>query len=321
VRDNPLQFAVVREDPLLDAEVLQRHGCRRALLIASGGCTALALAGLVPDLELTLLDPNPAQLAHVGRKLEVLLGSDEGERLRRFNVEDDDPEGLSECGNFEALFRGLRAFLHDFVWPRDAWRRAFLEPAAARALPEQVFAHPHWPVAFELFFSDALLHSLFGPAATQHAPPGSYPAYFRRLFERGLTRADAGSNPFLHHVFLGHYLGAAEALPQFLRRPPRAPRLSFHQGALDADVDLGGFGFVGLSNVMDWMAPEEADRLLGQVRDQLQPGSVVMWRQLNNTRDLQRLLEGRFTFDEGRQRRLHARDRSLFYSSIHVGAC
>ena len=68
MRDNPIQFAVVREDPRLDQEVFSRYPAKRPFLIASGGCTALTLQPLFPDAVFTLLDPNPAQLEHVRAK-------------------------------------------------------------------------------------------------------------------------------------------------------------------------------------------------------------------------------------------------------------
>ena len=111
MRDNPLQFAVVREDALVEVEVLRRHPCRRVLLIASGGCSALTLQSVLPELEITLLDPNAAQLDLVRAKLDALDALRAGDRLARFNVENDDPSGLCECGNFESLFRSLRTFL------------------------------------------------------------------------------------------------------------------------------------------------------------------------------------------------------------------
>ncbi|MHC4377285.1 MAG: DUF3419 family protein, partial [Planctomycetota bacterium] len=89
---NPLQFAVVREDPRVEFAVLERHPARRALLVASGGCTALALAARLPELELTLVDPNPAQLQWVERKVEGLASLHRAEGRRAFNVECDDPQ-------------------------------------------------------------------------------------------------------------------------------------------------------------------------------------------------------------------------------------
>jgi hypothetical protein len=127
---NRLQFAVTREDPNVELEVLARFPRSRLLLIASGGCTALTLRAVMPDAHITLVDANPEQLAHVDRKLAALRDLRGADRLRAFNVgAPSDPAGLSECGNFESLFRGLRGFVHDFVLPREAWLRFFGEGA------------------------------------------------------------------------------------------------------------------------------------------------------------------------------------------------
>lgn len=319
MQDNPIQFAVVREDPLLEARVLRRHPARRLLLIASGGCTALTLASVRPDLKITLLDPNPSQLDLVKRKIRSLANGDRLDRNRMFNVDNSDPGGLSECGNFESLFRGLRSFLAEFVLPSDEMRRLFCEPGALADVSERLFAHPYWPVAFDLFFAEPLLNTMFGPDATQYAEPDSYPAYFRGLFERGLTRGDAMDNRFLHHVLLGCYLDRPACLPEFLTDPPDRFAFGFHHGTIDEQVNLSDYDFIGLSNIMDWMAPTDVERLMGKVLAETGPGTVVMWRQLNNRRDLAAHLRPAFRFDAAWDRALWEQDRSLFYSSVHVG--
>ena len=44
-----------------------------------------------------------------------------------------------------------------------------------------------------------------------------------------------------------------------------------------------------------------------------------MWRQLNNTQDIERHFGAAFTFDAALGTALQARDQSLFYSSVHIG--
>jgi len=310
VRDNPIQFAVVREDPLVEEAVLRRANATRALLIASGGCTALSLASRLPDLEIALVDPNGAQLDHVRAKIAAL---DEPIDLRRFNVGDRDPRGLNACGNFESLFRTLREVVWDLVLPEEEWHAFFAQPEV-RTLA-QIFENRYWPVAFELAFADAFLHAMFGPAATQHAIPGSYPSYFRKLFERGLSASGAGDNYFLHHVFCGCYL--RRALPEYLSSPPRAPRFEMIHGTL-ADVrDLERFDLVSLSNITDWMSRDEIAALARTLRDRLRRSAKVLFRQLNNDSDLPALFPG-LRFDRAFGEQLLAADRSLFYSSIAV---
>lgn len=319
-RDNPVQFAVTREDPRLEASLLQETRAPRVLLVASGGCTALTLQSLHPDASLILVDPNAAQLDLVRQKVAALALAAEARRLR-FNIGADDPAGLSQCGNFESLFRGLRGFLWDFVAPPEEWRRllapdAPAEPARLARVTESRF----WPVAFGLFFADALLHGIFGPDATRHAEPGSYPAYFQRAFERGLARADAGRNYFLHHVLLGSYLEVAEALPVHLARPAATHRLEYVHGPIEAAADrMGEVDLINLSNIFDWSDEAYVAKTARLVAERLKPGAAVLFRQLNNRRDFRRHFGNAVRFDDARSAALLAADRSLFYSAMHVG--
>ena len=74
MRDNKVQFAVVREDLMVEAELVRLTNANNVLLIASGGCTALTLQALFPDLHITLFDFNSAQLERVREKMSALRG-------------------------------------------------------------------------------------------------------------------------------------------------------------------------------------------------------------------------------------------------------
>ena len=170
----------------------------------------------------------------------------------------------------------------------------------------------YWPAAFECAFNEPLLHAMFGPAATQHAPRGSYPAYFQRAFEQGLRRPDAQTNPFLQHVLLGKYL---EPLPYMTAQ--RVLDIELIEGTLADVPDLGRFDVVSISNILDWAADDLA-RQWSYLMAQLRPGALLLIRQLNNTRPLE-LLFPNFTFDGAWGAALLATDRSLFYQRIIVG--
>ncbi len=310
---NPVQFAVVREDPAVERALLG-PGAKAALLVASGGCTALTLGSERPDVRLTLVDPNPAQLGLVARKLEALRSHEPGSRGRAeaFGADRDDPASLSGCGNFESLFRGFRAVLDDLVLPYADRRRLLEESGDAAALT----GGRYWPVAFELFFSPALLEAMFGPDATQHAAPGSYPGYFRRVVERGLARPDARGNPWLHHVLLGHWLPGA--WPAFLERPcPPAPELV--QADLASGPHYGAFDLVSLSNVLDWTDERGIAAIAARLCAECRPGTRLVIRQLNNHAPVERRFEPAFAFDRAAGERLAAEDRSLFYERVVVG--
>ncbi len=310
---SPLQFAVVREDPRVEAALVDELRPRRVLLVGSGGCTALALRGWYPDLDITLIEPNPAQVTHIEAKLAALHDL----RPARFNVGDDSRAGLGECGNFERLFRVFRSVLDEFVLPPAERARRL---ADARAAWVDVCAHPYWPVAFELAFADPMLRTMFGPDAVQHAPRGSYPGYFRARIEAGLAADDRTLNPWLHHVLLGRYRDDPAAWPPFLRQPPRDLR-SFPvvRTTLQAAPSFAPYDLVQISNVLDWMGDADCRRLTARLATELRPGAIVLWRQLNDPRPLREYFTPAFAFDAARDERLLARERSLFYDRVHAG--
>lgn len=81
-RGLPVAFAQVREDPLLDLEVVRFAGSHaRVAMVASGGCTAALLGSVASVGHVHLVDPNPAQLALTRLKLRLLKTAAPGERL------------------------------------------------------------------------------------------------------------------------------------------------------------------------------------------------------------------------------------------------
>src|SRR5262245_31612557 len=77
----PIAFAQVREDARLDVELVEELECEapRVLLVASGGCTAAALAAARVG-KLHLVDCNPAQIALSRLKLTLLRSTEPRER-------------------------------------------------------------------------------------------------------------------------------------------------------------------------------------------------------------------------------------------------
>lgn len=307
----PLKFAVVREDPEIESALVERLGAKAALLVASGGCTALSLAHRFAALEVAAFDLNPKQLAHVEEKVEAVARGE----LGRLNVEDPSAGGLNQRGEFEALFRILRQALTELVAPVEEWRAYFLDDNDRAARIARLTGSRYWPAAFAVAFNDPLLHAMFGREATQHATPGSYPGYFQRAFERGLLREDGPRNPFLQHVLLGCYLGADA--PDYLRAARRLP-VELTLGSLLEVKRLDRFQLFSLSNVFDWSEDALVASWGARLGKEARPGAAVVIRQLNNRRDVRRHFP-EFRFDSALGEALHARDRSLFYERIEVG--
>jgi S-adenosylmethionine-diacylglycerol 3-amino-3-carboxypropyl transferase len=306
----PLKFAVVREDPAVESLLVSLTDAKRVLLVAAGGCTALTLLGLHDHLHVTAFDLNPAQVEHTRVRHRMAL---EG-----IPPDADAMSALLQSGQFEALFRALRGLLHAFVIsPEDLLALCNTLPPQDRAQRVDALAvNPWWSTAFDLMFSDRVLNAMFGPAATQHAQPGSYPRHFRTLLEAALRTGDAVDNPFMHHVLLGRYL--PHAPPAALQRPLQSGTLQLVTGTLGEVDSTVPFDVVSLSNLMDWMDPAQRTKLAGQAEARLRPGGMVCLRQLNNTSNITSVFSS-VEWDAPLSAELTRQERSRFYTHVWVG--
>lgn len=315
MKNNSVQFAVVREDPQIEMDVIADFGLNRATLIASGGCTAFCLKASNPDLEIALIEPNPAQIELVKKKIQLLKNGEKEVLDERFGVGNSDENSLIECGNFESLFRQFRFFVREFVASETEIENAFLAGAAPRFWTD-VFAHRFWKVAFELFFSDSILTATFGNAAIRHAPKNSYPNYFQNALEKGLLRADASRNYFLHHIFLGRYLNDETALPVYLVNRPTNLEFEFFDGFAQNYRNFRGKQLADFSNIFDW-CDETIVRDIAGAATNLEKGSVVVFRRLNNDKNYRSFFGADFRWLPTES--VLKKDRSLFYSKIEIG--
>ena len=101
------QFAITREDPMLELALAEHIDARSALLVCSGGCATLALHALRPQMRLAVFDLNPVQLSHFQRKAAAVGDAQELDRL-------------NGSGFFEGLFRVLRQTMLDLSPPNRA---------------------------------------------------------------------------------------------------------------------------------------------------------------------------------------------------------
>jgi S-adenosylmethionine-diacylglycerol 3-amino-3-carboxypropyl transferase len=307
-----VKFAVVREDPRLETALIKQRDVRSALVVASGGCTALTIGALHPDVQLTAFDINRFQLEHVAKKHKAAIAGD----LAALNVEDSNPSALNQLGAFEGLFRVLKHAIAELVAPEHELVSFFsLAGEERRALVERWMRSRYWPAAYATAFNDSLLHAMFGPEATQHAEPGSYPGYFQRVFERGLLQEDAQHNPFLQHVLIGAYR-ITDAPPYVLNPPAKLPELIL--GSLFDVESLERFDLYSLSNVFDWSNDRQIASWAAAILEKSRIGSTILIRQLNNQRDVRRFFEPAFEFDSALGAQLLEQDRSLFYERIEV---
>ncbi len=321
----PIAFAQVREDPRLDMEC-----CRdlpsgpTVVMIASGGDTAVCLSRMLLG-RLLLVDMNPAQLALTRCKLHLArhstreqalewLGHRPAERrewigtlLTTLGLPDDAlgplqfvaSRGPDFSGRYEVLFAALRARL-GYHWAS--------KPRALDA-------------AFGGIMSLENLVALFGNEATQN-PRVPFSEHFAARSRIAWDRPFSHENPFLSQIFGGSFAPGFEydwllenswtpllVEPEFVR--------SRMLDALD-ELAPGSVDFVHLSNILDWLAPDEAVAVLQSAHRVLKPGGLVLIRQLNSSLDIPHLPSG-FLWDLEAGRAMESRDRSFFYPEIHLG--
>ena len=312
---NLIQFAVVREDPEIESAILKKALAKNVLLVASGGCNAFNLKTLYPNTLFTLVDLNLAQINLVKEKIN-LLKDQPIDILKRFNIEDNSREGLNACGNFESLFRSFRLFINEFILKESLMQKLFEKNEDSHILVEKLITHKYWPVAFDLFFSDSILLAMFGESAIQHATPGSYPRYFQKVMAQGLKRQNYQDNYFLHHIFLGYYL--PHALPIYLQQATPDFNFTFlHKSFLEIP-NLGDFEVISLSNIFDWMDESQIFEYFQTLGNSMNPGSYLIYRQLNNKKDYSKFFSNAFSIDEHLGAELLLKDRSLFYEKINI---
>lgn len=333
----PIAFSQVREDPRLDLEIAGALPPEAtAMMIASGGETAVCLARL-PLARLILVDMNPAQLAltrcrfhlaeHVSPSESMrLLGHAEmpteerreewNQIFLRLNLAENvlgSPDlvarlGSDHCGRYEAAFAELRRLLAPFS--------AEIEKFLLSTQPTPP------PAAIDSAFASALrlenLVALFGEGATQN-PRRPFHEHFPAQLREVFARMPPAQNPWIWQLLAGKFPPSApydwllESAPPTVQ--PEYIRSSM-LAALNAEPE-SSVDFLHLSNILDWLSPDEARETLAAARRALRPGGRLIIRQLNSSLDIPSLFPG-LAWDELVGRRLQFADRSFFYPEIHL---
>jgi S-adenosylmethionine-diacylglycerol 3-amino-3-carboxypropyl transferase len=345
----PVAFAQVREDPLIDASVVRGLGPEaRIIMIASGGCTVAFLAAYCRVACVDVVDPNPAQIALASLKLHLLSNFDRAGRLALLGhapMPTDERE------------RRLRAALHAIGVPAEAigpprvWAeegpdhsgryervfaqlRRYLEPQAAEVeqlLPLRDPAEQAHRVAaatpmgqtldkaFERALDLPILIRLFGEGATRNRVE-PFARHFARRTRHVLATLPAAGNPYLWQVLAGRYPPGAEAPWLAAPSPDRLPQITWNTTTMNEALrrSPGRYDLVHLSNILDWLDPEEARTTLDFAHAALRPGGWTLIRQLNSTLDIPSFGQG-FSWHTEEAQALHAGDRSFFYRLLHLG--
>ena len=345
-----IRYASVWEDAdvLCDALAPVAAG-GRLLSIASAGDNALALLTLEPD-EVVAVDLNPAQLACLELRVAAFrclddavllpfLGIGEGPprlslyaRVRdRLGPEaraywDSSPElierGVIHVGKFERYLRTFRHWVLPMVHPESRLERL----VDHRSIAEQrrFFAREwnttRWRLLFRVFFSRKVMGKLGrDPALFDHVAGEGAEAILERT-RYALNELPTATNPYLVYIMTGSF--RPDALPRYLRPEHRETirahldRLSWRRQPIEAAE--GPFDGFNLSDVFEYLAPEEHERVYGELVARARPGArLVYWNMLAPRRRPPEM-EGRVQELDELSRELHSRDRAWFYQALRV---
>lgn len=343
----PIAFAQVREDPLIDREIVRRIPHPPQILMIGSGGETVALLASERVARIDVVDANPAQLDLCRLKLRLLQhdAPDQRKRLlgyasmpateRRhalelhlasWNATLDQlgpptrlaTEGPDHCGRYEVLFQQLRRQLTDVQAPLEALLQLRDPDEQARRAGEGTRLGSRLAEAFAETMALDNLVRLFGSAATANRRQ-PFASHFFQQTQVTLATLPAADNPFLHQVLRGRFpptvwpwleTPSPSSLPPIAWIPqPMAPSL---RACRDAAYD-----FIHLSNILDWIAPAAAEQVLADAHRCLKPGGFVLIRQLNSRLPI-RELSSQLVWQRDDAARLHAGDRSFFYRALHL---
>jgi S-adenosylmethionine-diacylglycerol 3-amino-3-carboxypropyl transferase len=345
-----IRYASVWEDADVLCEALAPVAAGgRLLSVASSGDNALALLTLDPA-EVVAVDLNPAQLACLEIRVAAFRRLDDeallpflgvgaaADRLTTYRALrgelssearafwDAHPRvvaaGVVHGGKFERYLRAFRRWALPLVHSRRTMTR-LVEPkdaGAQRAFYRERWDTRRWRLLFRLFFSRAVMGRMGrDPALFDHVE-GSVG---ERILERtryALSELTASTNPYLVYIMTGGF--TPEALPRYLRPESRAEirarlgRLSRVRGG--AESVPGPFDGFNLSDIFEYMAPPEHERVYGEILARARPGGrLVYWNMLAERARPERFRD-RAEPLAALARALHARDRAWFYQRLHV---
>lgn len=348
-----LRYAQVWEDADVLCAALAVQPGDRVLSIASAGDNALALlaeGGAEGPREVVAVDLSAAQLHAVAIRVAAFRTLDHGEVLelvgsrpsrhradlyRRLRPALDADarafwdarprevaRGIGHAGRFERYFRLFRRVVLPLAQPRRHVRTLLAGGGTAESRRAWYDAHWdawRWRALFRLAAGRAALGRARDPRFFDHV--GADVPVADRLAARvrdAVTATDPVTNPYLYWILTGAH---GEALPRYLRAEhfetirARLDRLTLHRSAIE-HLDGERFDAFNLSDVFEYLAPDDAARLFAHVAGLAAPGARVAWWDLLAERRVPPgvpLIE-----DDALGARLHAADRAPFYRAFHV---
>jgi S-adenosylmethionine-diacylglycerol 3-amino-3-carboxypropyl transferase len=314
-RPGPLMFAQVREDPSVDVTAIRPAERQHVLAVTSGGCTALAMLGAGAK-RVTAVDSNPVQndladlvagaltvfdhadmLRFIGAvaapagerrrlyaQVRPLLTADSRRRWdgrRRMIARGVIHAGLTE----RAAALLMLAVRHVVLRPAtvDALLAAD-DPLTQREVFDQRWNTRRWRLSFRVALNRVTCRPLYR-TFFDNVNADEFPDVFRSGVEHALRNVPVAGNWYVHDLFEGSF--RPDALPPHLQASAQATIRANRDGLRLVDGSLlallrslpdGDVDAFSLSNVGEWLAPEEFENLLHEVVRVAAHGAIVVFR-------------------------------------------
>jgi len=310
---NSVLFAVNREDHYVEYDVINRLDPNRMLMIGSGGCIALSLKTIFPDLDLNVIDVNPHQLTHINKKSKAVQCSD----LKELNVHTKNDSCLNQAGKFETMFQELRDSFLELVSNKKEVLSFFdsdMSDISRSIILEKWTNHNNISTPFQNVFNDKNINKVFSDEATKHGSPGSYISYMKNKILTGLNKKDSHLNPFLQHIFLGYYQ-SDNAFPYM--KSKNKLDIPMTEGSILNLDNIYSYDVVSLSNIFDWSS-DTVVKTHARYLSQMKKGSAIIIRQINNHKNWIEIFNDYFTEDKNFDSYWQEHDRSMFYDHIRL---
>jgi S-adenosylmethionine-diacylglycerol 3-amino-3-carboxypropyl transferase len=347
-----LRYANCWEDAEVLCGALRPRLGTRVLSIASAGDNSLAL--LAAGSEVVAADLSAAQLAALDlrvaafRRLDyerllaflgVLPAADRTATYERLEAELSPASrgfwsarraqvarGIIHAGRLEAYFRKFRTWVLPWIHSRATLRRLLepKDPGARRRFWDDEWNNRRWRLLFRIFFSRFLMGRLGRDPEFFRYVEGSVSDRILQRTEHALTELATHDNPFLDYIVYGNF---SRTLPLYLRREnldairSGLDRLTLVHGPIEEAGRIharGGFDAFNLSDIFEYLHPETARRLYGDLVDLARPGARLAYWNTLVPRSCPAEFQGRVRSLKALAGELFARDRAFFYCNFEV---
>jgi S-adenosylmethionine-diacylglycerol 3-amino-3-carboxypropyl transferase len=347
VREDPrLELELLHPGPNDSIVVIGSGGCTALSLLAAGAGSVTAV-----DLNRTqnhLIELKLAAIATLEyRETLAFLGATDGAPLDRIDAYailrprltapacaywdarlPDIASGVLAVGVTEKFVRQVVLALRLFVHPRSRIDRMLAATSVdeQRMLFEQEWNTTRWRLFFRLLLNRAVFRRKYDPAFFAQLSRPSFADHFRKRAEQTLTELPVRDNYFLHHMLTGRYpVDVCDGTPPYLSRAGYAAVASASDRLAVVDGTMSEYlhtlaprtvtGFV-LSNIGEWLAPNELDALFGEVARTAVPGATLCFRNFVGWTEIPSRYRGVIVEDRDRGERMMPHERSVVQRRI-----